>query len=1113
MMAGSVLTTLPVLLVFLALQRYYMQGLCWRAASRGETVRRGAAARACSLRSLRRARRCAGPRGWRRRLRHRRGARRFRRPSAWTAGASDGVRASLHAADGIDGRALRLDFDLAGTAGYALADARAAARPAGQLRDHVLHARRCAGQQFPVQARRRERRERVVVQSAEFRLSRASGRRSGSRSARSNSPGGRRQTARSRMRRRSSSSSPPDAAAAAGSIGSAELALRELPPAPPTWPMPDRAASSVEPGADPAFAVDGNVATAWQSDPGAGPAQVLTLDFGQPREFGGLVLHWLDEAVRVALRRAVFGRRRAMADAAQRQRRAAAATMRCCCPKPRARYVRLVAARRPGRGLRPGRSRDQGPRRSAPRPTHSSRRSRASSPRGYFPRGFSGEQSYWTLVGVDGGSDSGLLSEDGALEVAKGGFSIEPFVRRRTRELVTWADVEARQFLRDGYLPMPGVTWRAAAVGAAACTAFASGDAAQSRLVARYELRNLTDRPLPLELVLARPAVPGQPSDAVPQYRRAASARSATSPGTARRSPSTTSARSSRCSAPDAVGAFSFDRGAARSCWRVRTGPKRIARHDAFGYASAALGYQLDARRRGEPTVGLRRAACPAAATPPDLARAIRERPGWRASSDAVAAAWREQAQSRRRSTFPPAAQPLVDALRTALAHMLITRDGPMLRPGTRSYARSWIRDGAMIAESLLRLGHADVAADYLRWYAPHQFANGKVPCCVDERGADPVPGERQRRRVHLSRRRNLSLHAAIARCSRRCGRTSRRRRDYLDDLRRSERTAANLRAGRRAFYGLLPASISHEGYSAKPMHSYWDDFWALKGYDGAIDIADGARPRRGSATRLRRERDEFRARSYRVAARRRRRARHRLSSGRGRAGRLRSDLDHDRVRARAASLRACRPSWCAPTFERYWREFVDRRDGSERGRTTRLTSCAPSAPSCGWAGATGRRSCSPSSWPTGARRRGTSGPRSSAAIRASRASSATCRTPGSPPISSARRSICSRTSATTTMRSCSPPAFPPDWLDGDGIAVQGLRTPYGRLSYSLRRDGGSRAIASTAASRLPPGGFVFVWPGDKPPRSATHQRQAGDVGGCRIALWRRPGQVVIDGR
>ena len=32
------------------------------------------------------------------------------------------MRASIHAAEGIDGRALRLDFDLAGTAGYALAD-------------------------------------------------------------------------------------------------------------------------------------------------------------------------------------------------------------------------------------------------------------------------------------------------------------------------------------------------------------------------------------------------------------------------------------------------------------------------------------------------------------------------------------------------------------------------------------------------------------------------------------------------------------------------------------------------------------------------------------------------------------------------------------------------------------------------------------------------------------------------------------------------------------------------------------------------------------------------------------------------------------------------------
>src|SRR5205085_1392282 len=54
----------------------------------------------------------------------------------------------------------------------------------------------------------------------------------------------------------------------------------------------------------------------------------------------------------------------------------------------------------------------------------------------------------------------------------------------------------------------------------------------------------------------------------------------------------------------------------------------------------------------------------------------------------------------------------------------------------------------------------------------------------------------------------------------------------YLETLRQSERTAANLTPDTRALYGLLPASISHEGYAAKPMHSYWDDFWGLKGYD-----------------------------------------------------------------------------------------------------------------------------------------------------------------------------------------------------------------------------------------------------------------------------------------
>jgi len=41
--------------------------------------------------------------------------------SLWKAVASDGVQAAVHPTEGVRGRGLRLDFDLAGTAGYALA--------------------------------------------------------------------------------------------------------------------------------------------------------------------------------------------------------------------------------------------------------------------------------------------------------------------------------------------------------------------------------------------------------------------------------------------------------------------------------------------------------------------------------------------------------------------------------------------------------------------------------------------------------------------------------------------------------------------------------------------------------------------------------------------------------------------------------------------------------------------------------------------------------------------------------------------------------------------------------------------------------------------------------
>ena len=62
---------------------------------------------------------------------------------------------------------------------------------------------------------------------------------------------------------------------------------------------------------------------------------------------------------------------------------------------------------------------------------------------------------------------------------------------------------------------------------------------------------------------------------------------------------------------------------------------------------------------------------------------------------------------------------------------------------------------------------------------------------------------------------------------------------DYLERLRSRRLTPEHRAADKRAFYGLLPESMSHEGYMAHPVHAYWDDFWALRGLKDAFAMAE----------------------------------------------------------------------------------------------------------------------------------------------------------------------------------------------------------------------------------------------------------------------------------
>ena len=111
------------------------------------------------------------------------------------------------------------------------------------------------------------------------------------------------------------------------------------------------------------------------------------------------------------------------------------------------------------------------------------------------------------------------------------------------------------------------------------------------------------------------------------------------------------------------------------------------------------------------------------------------------------------------------------------------------------------------------------------------------MPCCVDHRGADPVPEHDSdgqfiflvAETVRLTGDRALAaeLWPAVRAAA-----------GHIDALRAQRRTDEYRRGEAQRFFGLLPESISHEGYSAKPMHSYWDNFWALRGLADAAALA-----------------------------------------------------------------------------------------------------------------------------------------------------------------------------------------------------------------------------------------------------------------------------------
>ncbi len=88
---------------------------------------------------------------------------------------------------------------------------------------------------------------------------------------------------------------------------------------------------------------------------------------------------------------------------------------------------------------------------------------------------------------------------------------------------------------------------------------------------------------------------------------------------------------------------------------------------------------------------------------------------------------------------------------------------------------------------------------------------------------------------------------------------------------------------------------------------------------------------------------------------------------------------------------------------------------------------------------------------------------------------------------------------------------IPATWIEGGGIALEGLRTPWGTLGYSLRRERSRVVLTVHPATRLPPGGLVFPWPLAEPPRCVRLQGREARFEQGEIRIASVPAQLVVD--
>ncbi len=461
------------------------------------------------------------------------------------------------------------------------------------------------------------------------------------------------------------------------------------------------------------------------------------------------------------------------------------------------------------------------------------------SQRKYYPKWIGAYQAYWTVVGVEEDKTESVFCEDGMIQMYNRGPSLMPFLYLDSK-LLTSEDFQVSQSLEKGYLPMPMVTWASNDL-IFSQRLFAYGKAGESLTCIRYTLKNKSDKALTGKLFLTI-----RPFQVYPSWQWGGGmARIRTLEYDMKNKHTIKINEQGQLVSFEVPGKFSGSKYLEEDIVDVIkagtiTGRPLII--DPFGFASGVLEYSFTIQPKNEkeyffivPLHGGDAASKILSGKSPDK--------DFEVMQEKTKNYWEEKL-NRVQVKIPN--KEMTDAIKTSLAYIFINRDGPMLQAGSGAYEKSWIRDACVTSSALMRMGYTQEVKQYIDWFTNHVKANGKVPpIMVSENNAEPAwenefeEYDSQGQYIyavlecyHFSKDKTW-LGGKLP--------TVKRVLDFTEDLRKKRLTDEykNGPIEKRKFYGIFPESVSHEGYFPAPgVHSYWDDFWGIKGWKDARSIA-----------------------------------------------------------------------------------------------------------------------------------------------------------------------------------------------------------------------------------------------------------------------------------